>query len=76
LERVSILDEKFTSLLNRKKMELGPEFTELFREEKALRQAEEVNAPGSGKVLCEIIGKLYEQGSWDSLKEGVRVLGC
>jgi hypothetical protein len=52
-------------------MELGSEFTELLREEKTLRQAEEVSATASGKILCEIIGKLYEAGKWEQLDEAI-----
>lgn len=52
-------------------MELGPAYDELMREEKSLRQAEEINGPASGKVLCEIIAKIYESGDYAKLEEAI-----
>ncbi|CAG9325746.1 unnamed protein product [Blepharisma stoltei] len=47
---------------------------DLLKKEKELRQAEEVNASESQKVICEIIERVRQTGNWESVAEWIQAL--
>lgn len=47
---------------------------DLLKKEKELRQAEDVNAPESQRVICEIVERVRQTGNWDAVAEWIQVL--
>jgi len=47
---------------------------DLLKKEKELRQAEEVSASESQKVICEIIERVRQTGNWESVAEWIQAL--